>query len=93
MRVLLLSCLLVLLVSCLYAQDVEVDLGLIAENTAQYSPLLRAASTGDLAALQEELRAGHNVDEQNESGFAAVHAAARYGHNDALRMVRETLTL
>jgi ankyrin repeat protein len=80
---------LVILVGLL-AQDVDVDMQMGTEATANYFPLLRFASIGDVESVKDELRQGRDVNERSEDGIAAVHAAARYSHNEVLRVVSWT---
>jgi ankyrin repeat protein len=80
----------ILLFLCLvrtWAQDVELDVQMGTEETANFFPLLRAASVGDLATVHDLLQQKHDVNQQLENGVTAVHAAARYNHNDVLHMV------
>jgi hypothetical protein len=82
---------LVLLVAVL-AQDVDVDMQMGSEATANYFPLLRFASIGDVNSVKDELRQGRDVNQRAEHGVAAVHAATRYGHNDVLQVVSVPLS-
>lgn len=65
------------------AQDMEITV-----DTTTDTPLMLAASIGDVDALRAELAKGSNVDEHNALGFTAAHQAVIYTHVSALEEVR-----
>lgn len=65
-----------------FSQDMEV-----AVETSTDTPLMLAASIGDVQAVHNELAKGTNVDERNALGFTAAHQAVIYTHLNALEEV------
>jgi ankyrin repeat protein len=87
MRLVYLLLIALLALSGILAQDVEVDVGLGTEDSADIFPLLRFATMGDVVSVADEIRQGRNVNERLNTGLTAAHAAARYNHNKVLSVV------
>lgn len=72
-----------LLSTQILAQDVE-----IAVESSADTPLMAAASIGDVDGIRKVLAGGAHIDEKNAAGFTAAHQAVVYRHLNALEEVR-----